>query len=164
MPRLKYTLATLYESIRLWDIVMTLPKLVIEDTLIPYTTWDAEGNITTLERPLPKGSHLIIDSPACSLNPFTWSDPNVFRPERFLDEGVKNHFTGFSSGARMCIGKRFAQVEMVCFLANFVRTFKFAPIAKEGESREEMYKRYTEGKEVLNLTPGKWDLELERRV
>lgn len=164
MPKLKYTLAALYESIRLRDIVMTLPKLVVSETTIPYTTWDASGIITNHTRPLPAGAHLIIDSPACSMNPFTWTDPTVFRPERFLDEGVKNHFTGFSSGSRMCIGKRFAEVEMVCFLANFVRTFKFAPIPKQGESREDVYRRYTEGNEVLNLTPGKWDLNLERRV
>lgn len=163
MPALKYTLATIYESIRLRDIVMTLPKLVEQDTVIPYTTWTPNGVVSTHERRIPKGSHLIIDSPACSLNPFTWVDPHLFKPERFLDEGQKSLFTGFSAGQRVCIGKRFAEVEMVCFLAHFVRMYRFETVRGEGETDEMVWKRYTEGKEVLNLTPGKWDLKLERR-
>lgn len=164
MPALKYALACIHESIRLRDIVMTLPKLLAEDCHLPYTTWDASGQATTHTRLLKAGSHLIIDSPACQRNPFTWSDPTAFRPERMLDDSQKGLSTGFSSGQRACIGKRFAEVEMVAFITHMVKEYKFEPVPLEGEGRMEMEKRYLEGKEVLNLTPGKWDLKMTRRA
>lgn len=143
---------------------MTLPKLLAEDVQVPYTTWDDKGNTISHSRLLKKGSHLIIDSPACAINPFTWTDPMVFRPERMLDDKVKGLATGFSSGQRVCIGKRFAEVEMVAFLTHMIKTYTFEPIIKDGESRADLENRYLAGSEVLNLTPGKWDLKMTKRV
>lgn len=143
---------------------MTLPKLLAEDVQIPYTTWDDSGRVSTHTRTIKKGSHLIIDSPACQLNPFTWSDPMTFNPDRMLDDSIKNMSTGFSSGRRGCIGKRFAEVEIVAFITHMVKQYKFEPVPKEGETRKMMEKRYLAGAEVLNLTPGKWDLKMTKRV
>jgi cytochrome P450 len=81
-----------------------------------------------------------------------------------LDDNQKGLSTGFSSGQRACIGKRFAEVEMVAFITHMVKEYKFEPVPLEGEGMAEMETRYLEGKEVLNLTPAKWDLKMTRRT
>jgi cytochrome P450 len=164
MPALTYTLATIYETIRLRDIVMTLPKLAAEDAFIPYTTWDSFGIITESRRLVKKGSHIIIDSPACQRNPRFWADPNKFDPTRhFSNAAAKSAFTGFSMGVRQCIGKRFAEVEMVALLSQLVRRFLIQPVPLEGETFEALKQRYEKGSEELSFTPDKWDIRLERR-
>jgi cytochrome P450 len=47
-------------------------------------------------------------------NPKLWTNPNEFRPERFLDgseQGLTDKFVPFSRGPRDCIGKYFAMLE-----------------------------------------------------
>jgi cytochrome P450 len=144
---------------------MTLPKLVAEDTIIPYTTWDENGNITHHARAIKAGSHLIIDSPACSRNPFAWSDSETFNPMRWViksDLGV-NNFSGFSMGVRVCIGKRMAEIEMITVIGVMCKEFKMSHVPREGEGRDEMVKRVLKGSEELNLRPPKFGLKLEKR-
>lgn len=160
------TLAVLYESLRLRDLVMTLPKLVAEDTVIPYTTWTSEGVVSHHQHPVKAGSHIIIDSPACSVNPFTWTDAETFNPMRWViktDMGVK-HFTGFSMGVRVCIGKRMAEVEMITVIAVMCKEFRMSHVPQEGEGWEEMKKRVLKGSEALNLRPPKFGLKLDKRA
>jgi cytochrome P450 len=166
MNAFSYTLAMIYESLRLRDLVMTLPKLVAEDVIIPYTTWDALGNITERTRLIRKGSHIIIDSPACQRNPRYWENPSKFDPTRHLGQAGATKgpgYTGFSMGVRQCIGKRFAEVEMVSLVVNLVRRFKLLPVPLEGETFEQLQKRYEKGNEELSFTPDNWDIRLERR-
>jgi cytochrome P450 len=165
MPNLPLTLAVIYESLRLRDLVMTLSKLVAEDTVIPYTTWDDAGNIIHHTRPIKAGSHIIINSPACSRNPFAWKDVETYNPMRWIiksDLGV-NHFSGFSMGVRICIGKRMAEIEMITVIGIMCKEFKMSHVPQEGEGREEMVKRVLKGSEELNLRPPKFGLRLEKR-
>jgi cytochrome P450 len=171
------TLAVIYEALRLRDLVMTLPKLVAEDTMIPYTTWTTPTDSPTAspiishhQKLVKAGSHVIIDSPACSRNPFAWSDPDIYDPTRWLeghkrvgDTGIEN-FTGLSSGARVCIGKRMAEVEMITVIAVMCKEWRMLPVAQEGEGVEEMKARMMKGSEELNLQPPKFGLKLEKRV
>ena len=146
---------------------MTLPKLVAEDTLIPYTKWDSNGqNVTHHMHPVKAGSHVIIDSPACSRNPFEWSSPTTFNPSRWINKTDRGwaHFTGFSSGVRVCIGKRMAEVEMIAVISILCREYKFSPVYQDGEARDELEKRMMKGSEELNLQPPKFGLKFERRI
>jgi cytochrome P450 len=152
---------------------MTLPKLVAEDTTIPYTTWDSCGNVTTHSRAIKAGSHVIIDSPVASRNPFAWGpDVDDFNPRRWLvdpqtgqrGQGCEN-FTGYSMGVRACIGKRMAEVEMVGLLSHWFQSYRIHAVpAYEGETRDELEKRLLKGSEELNLTPGNWPIRFEKRV
>ena len=165
MPNLPITLAVIYESLRLRDLVMTLPKLVAEDTIIPYTTWDDNGTISHHTRAIKAGSHLIIDSPALSRNPFAWNNSETFDPMRWItrtDPGI-NHFSGFSMGVRVCIGKRMAEIEMITVIGVMCKEFRMSHVAHHGEGREEMVKRVLKGSEELNLRPPKFGLKLEKR-
>jgi cytochrome P450 len=71
--------------------------------------------------------------------PELFPDPQIFRPERFLDEDgalrrpAPYTVLGFGGGHRMCIGKRFAGLEMRLFLVRLLRRFalRFLPQADE---------------------------------
>ncbi|WVW80473.1 hypothetical protein I302_102455 [Kwoniella bestiolae CBS 10118] len=168
LNQLHLCLAACYETIRLKDIVMTLPKIALKDAILPYTTWDNQGNVTYKTHVIKKGSHIIIDSPALSLDPFVWNDPEKFDPTRFLDENERassliNNFAGFSLGQRQCIGKRFAEVEMVAYIAHSIYEYRLYPVSKEGESEEEMRGRILRGTEELTLTPFRFGIRYEKR-
>ena len=166
MNQLKYTLAACYETLRMRDLVMLIPKFAAVDTVLPYTTWDAQGNIQHHTRTIKAGSHIVIDSPACQVNPHYWTDPSTFDPTRHLgDKGkeLQNGFTAFSMGVRGCIGRRFAEVEMVSLVSHLVQRYKIHPVPLDGENFETMYKRYEKGTEELSFTPGAWNLRLEKR-
>jgi len=59
-----------------------------------------------------------------------WSDPDTFRPERFLDETRSKvinteRLIPFGIGKRMCVGTSLAQGELYLFLTGLVQNFKF---------------------------------------
>ncbi|WVN86833.1 uncharacterized protein L203_102007 [Cryptococcus depauperatus CBS 7841] len=161
--QLPLCLAACYETVRLRDIVMTLPKMTKEDTVLPYTTWDDQGNISHHTHSVKKGSHVIIDSPAASRNPYQWKNPMVWDPTRFLDKENNARFTGFSIGARQCIGKRFAEVEMVAYISRLIKLFKLYPVKEEHESDQYLIERMLWSIEELTTTPSHWSMRLERR-
>jgi cytochrome P450 len=181
VPSLHYIFATLYESLRLRDLVMTLPKLAQQDTVLPYTTWTSSGEVIQKTHPVKAGSHIIIDSPACQRNPFHWNHPETFDPTRFIrpdgtfssggahsgvdGDGNKVVFTGFSIGTRQCIGKRFAEIEMVAFIAFMVKNYTWKPLPKfQGETRESIEKRMLDATEELSFTPSDFGLDFARRA
>jgi hypothetical protein len=82
-----------------------------------------------------------------SANPIAaryWKNPNAFQPERFLEDYNRDAFAPFSAGARgesivtstaqanlawsACIGRKFAEVEMVAVLSLLVRTYQILPL------------------------------------
>lgn len=48
---------------------------------------------------------------------YYWPEPEEFKPDRFIDTEEykydRDAFVPFSSGARSCVGRKFAEVEMV---------------------------------------------------
>jgi cytochrome P450 len=67
-------------------------------------------------------------------SPHHFDSPLEFRPERFMEKDDKEihrySFIPFSSGARDCVGRRFAMMELVAVFAVVIRKIKFSP--KEG--------------------------------
>ncbi|GKY96256.1 hypothetical protein MPSEU_000585400 [Mayamaea pseudoterrestris] len=66
------------------------------------------------------GAYLVLSTYTMGRHPLLWKDPEVFRPERFLDGSeeppnskysISVKFTAFSKGPRDCIGKYFALIE-----------------------------------------------------
>jgi cytochrome P450/NADPH-cytochrome P450 reductase len=55
-------------------------------------------------------------------------DANVFRPARFLEGGweslPKNSWKAFGDGARACIGRTFAEQEMIMVVALILQKFQ----------------------------------------
>jgi methyl farnesoate epoxidase/farnesoate epoxidase len=60
-------------------------------------------------------------------NPDHWGDPEVFRPERFLDSNGKfikdEWMINFGSGKRYCIGESLARNILFLFFATFLQEF-----------------------------------------
>ena len=59
-----------------------------------------------------------------------WGDPEVFRPERWIDENGKllshsTHFMPFGIGPRICLGEALARVEYFIFIVAMLQRFNF---------------------------------------
>ncbi|RAK95353.1 cytochrome P450 [Aspergillus ibericus CBS 121593] len=64
-------------------------------------------------------------------DPSLFPDPNVYRPERWLENGeqakqMREAFIPFSSGARGCIGRNITMMEQQIFIATLVHRYNFA--------------------------------------
>jgi cytochrome P450 len=63
-----------------------------------------------------------------------YGDPDVFRPERWMDEKNKiplYGWTPFSMGSRVCVGLNFSMMEQKTFLCELVRTCKVRFVEKK---------------------------------
>ena len=61
--------------------------------------------------------------------PDIWPDPEKFDPDRFLNKEVSPYeWMPFVQGPRMCIGYKFALLEMKLVLAMLIRSLKFEVI------------------------------------
>lgn len=86
---------------------------------------------------VPKGATILIPFCTINRNPEYFDEPDVFKPERFLDEQLmqkKNPFTylPFSAGPRNCIGQKYAMYEMKCILSKILRNFEIS-LTKDSE-------------------------------
>jgi cytochrome P450 len=118
LHRLPYCRAVLWEAMRLYPPVWSFGRESLVDT-------------TLGEHPVPAGVHLWL-APWLTQRDSRWfDDPLSFRPERWdtsstprlrseapLPDGA---FFPFGAGPRVCIGKRFAELEAVLVLAHIVR-------------------------------------------
>ncbi|KAF2093274.1 cytochrome P450 [Rhizodiscina lignyota] len=148
MPRLVRCDALMYETIRFFSAVPMHPK---------YT-----GNISQVlsiaghDHVIPAHTFVSINYYAIHFNPSTWgSDVNEFRPSRFIKSSLtpgtetfaipeKADFIGWSSGPRVCPGKKFSQVEFVATIVRLLREFVLKPAQRAGESEETAGKRLVE--------------------
>jgi len=144
-----------------WDFVKKLPYLsaVIAESLRLYPS--IQGSSTrdlTSDVVLPSGLHVAkgtsvnVTSLASQRRPAVWGpDADEFRPERFLDgqpedNGIGNPlhphklppgvpdtaFLAFGYGARPCIGRPLAMIEMKMVLAHAVRQYEIVEMDPEG--------------------------------
>ncbi|XP_071082986.1 steroid 17-alpha-hydroxylase/17,20 lyase-like isoform X2 [Haliotis cracherodii] len=114
---LPYTDAVLHESMR----ISTVPPLGL-----PHTTL-CDTKVGDYD--IPKGTMVIINHYALHHDPEQWRDPEVFSPERFLDQTGKmaakpESWLPFSAGRRVCLGESVAKPELHLLLAGIMRHFK----------------------------------------
>ncbi|XP_041358436.1 cytochrome P450 4B1-like [Gigantopelta aegis] len=79
---------------------------------------------------IPAGTVMNLQMGAMARSPLIWKDPEEFRPERFMnEEEVKPYtFLPFLAGSRICIGQKFATMEMKVILALLIHEFTFHPL------------------------------------
>jgi cytochrome P450 len=69
---------------------------------------------------------------ALHFNPDIWTDPNLFRPERFLDSRISPfEFAPFGGGHRRCIGAAFANSELSIAIATIMKTLELRMPARD---------------------------------
>ena len=111
LNNLPYAKAVLYETMRLYPQAISLAR-------------DAERDVIVNGKPVKTGSALIISIYAMHRDPLTWKNPDEFIPERFLGElteDQKGSFMPFGAGIHNCIGKHFAEAEILVLMATILR-------------------------------------------
>lgn len=117
LEKLEYCHAVMNESLRLFPPVVLVPKITADDCEIE----SSDGN----KFHIPRGTVMNLNVYSMHRNPKHYPDPDVFRPSRWLgpsldksgDSLASSIMAAFSLGSRSCIGKRFAQIELVVALA-----------------------------------------------
>ncbi|KAF6155745.1 hypothetical protein GIB67_007392 [Kingdonia uniflora] len=78
---------------------------------------------------IPKGWKLYWSANSTHRNPSCFPDPEKFDPSRFEGNGPAPYtFVPFGGGPRMCPGKEYARLEILVFMYNVVRMFKWEKI------------------------------------
>ena len=116
LPKLDYTRQVIEESMRLYPPIWVVGRQnIADDKLNGYF--------------LPEKSNVALCIYSLHRDPDIWEKPNKFIPERFESDKVKARhkaaYIPFVIGPRMCIGNRFALMEMQLIVATLVTRFRF---------------------------------------
>ncbi|MEM7158187.1 MAG: cytochrome P450 [Myxococcota bacterium] len=80
---------------------------------------------------IPKGSVVLLPTYVLNRDPGRWSEPDVFRPERFdTDEALPDCFP-FGRGPRFCMGASYSQIFMPAVLDQFTRNFSIELLERD---------------------------------
>ncbi|XP_050423195.1 uncharacterized protein LOC126834976 [Adelges cooleyi] len=83
---------------------------------------------------IEKGQKLLIPIHSLHYDPQYFKDPETFDPERFTPEEKAKRPSGtylpFGDGPRICIGKRFAEIEMKLAMSELLSKFEVEPCEK----------------------------------
>ncbi|KAF0763372.1 putative cytochrome P450 6a13 [Aphis craccivora] len=115
--------------------------MVIAETLRMYPPVIALYRTTTQTYRVPndslmieKGQKIVIPVYALHYDEQYYTDPKKFIPERFSAEENAKRSTGvylpFGDGPRICLGKRFAEMEMKLAVAEMLTKFELCPCKK----------------------------------
>lgn len=115
---MKYTEQFIKETLRYYSIVPFIGRYVKEDVHINEHQY------------IPKNTSILIIMAAIHRDPTNWPNPDVFDPDRFSEEMIRNRdpyaFIPFSAGPRNCLGYKFAMLEIKMTIAKALRYFKFS--------------------------------------
>lgn len=132
LSQLNYTFCCFLEGLRLVPSAFFMPRRATEDIVLHVKRPQPAAV------PIKKGTLIMIDLIGIHRNPHYFDDPDTYRPERW--QGLAEHDNAlFGLGSRACIGRKFAQTEVMCFIASFLRDWKVEPLfgKAQGETRVE---------------------------
>ena len=118
-PNMPFTNAVLYERLRLTGLAYQG---------IPHQT--LSGITLTNGYRIPKDTILFLDIYGIQQNPAVFKDPDMFKPERFLDKegqfvGQHDHMVAFGVGKRTCIAQSLAEKELFLFFTGLMQRYTF---------------------------------------
>lgn len=84
---------------------------------------------------IPAGYGVTVTPYTVHRNEENWPNASEFLPERFLDPGVKTNlkWIPFGVGPRICVGMRFAEMEIKTTMVRMVKRFQMSLDPKEPE-------------------------------
>ncbi|KAL8188143.1 UNVERIFIED_CONTAM: hypothetical protein K2H54_062133 [Gekko kuhli] len=78
---------------------------------------------------IPKGTTVVPDLRSALNDPKQWETPQEFNPNHFLDKDgnfvEREAFLPFGAGARVCLGKQLANIELFIFFTSLLRALTF---------------------------------------
>uniref|UniRef100_A0A1B6CZU1 Cytochrome P450 n=1 Tax=Clastoptera arizonana TaxID=38151 RepID=A0A1B6CZU1_9HEMI len=114
-PKLPYTDATLMEVLRVSNIGATT------------VAHRAKKDFFVNDYIIPKNSIVLFNLYSVHMDKQEWGDPEIFRPERFLDERgnlvLKESLIPFSLGRRRCLGETLSRPTLFLFLTSLLHNF-----------------------------------------
>uniref|UniRef100_A0ACB8FBY5 Uncharacterized protein n=1 Tax=Sphaerodactylus townsendi TaxID=933632 RepID=A0ACB8FBY5_9SAUR len=119
VKKLPYTNAVIHEILRFHYILLIgIPRRSVKD-------------VNLLGFLIPKGTIVVPDIASVLLDPKQWASPQEFNPNHFLDRDgnfvTREAFLPFGAGARICLGKQLAEIELFTFFTSLLRSFTFQP-------------------------------------
>lgn len=115
VPALVFTRAIIDETLRLYPPVHVYSRQAIADDVIG-------------EEKIPAGSYITISTWVLHRHTALWTEPNAFKPERFLPENSEKiipfSYIPFGAGSRVCLGKHLGLLESVLLLAMIAQSFR----------------------------------------
>ena len=126
--KIPYVEATLNEIWRFCNVApFGPPRQAYKDTPLKSTI-------------IPAGTLVMYNTYSLHMDEAHWGDPEVFRPERFLDDygafRSDEMNLPFGIGRRKCLGESLARMENFLFLSNIFQNFKFVQIGDSPPSLE----------------------------
>jgi cytochrome P450 len=117
LSKLPYAMCVFKEALRLYPPAYIIGRTALTETRIGRHV-------------LPRGQVAFINIYAIHRRPDLFPEPDLFRPERFLDGAEKRWPKGaylpFGGGPRICVGNHFALMEGQLVLARLAQRFQLA--------------------------------------
>lgn len=124
LRQMKYLEQCIKESLRLYPSVPLLARQISED-------------IQMGDHLVPSGSLVCVDVYATHRLPHIYPDPEKFQPERFSAENSATRhpcaFIPFASGPRLCLGYKYAYLEMKTILSRILRRYTLETVPGKEE-------------------------------
>ncbi|CAH1406869.1 unnamed protein product [Nezara viridula] len=117
LDKMVYLKSFIKEVLRMYSTVIGIGRVLQEDTVLCGYR-------------IPSGTQLVFPSIVMGSIEGYVSEPHRFLPERWMKCDRDNHYIHpfaslpYGFGARMCLGRRFADLEMQILLAKLIRTYR----------------------------------------
>lgn len=143
ISRLRYLQAVVKEVLRFYPPV-------------PMTFYRAEATIQVQGYTIPEGTTIILNMWAVHRNPDVWDDPDIFKPERFMNRerdfsGNDSKLIPFGGGRRICLGLPLAYRTVHLILASLLHHFDWNLLEEATENGIDMTEQF--GLVVSMATP-----------
>lgn len=121
----------MYESIRLHSPIPILSKICTESITLEDDECEIGDKFTKKSFNIEKGDVIAIPVYSIHRDPYNFKNPDKFDPERFSSENGgfkaaedKGILLPFGGGPRVCIGRRFAKLQMKRALVEILTHFE----------------------------------------
>lgn len=111
VPELTFTRAVIEETLRLYPPAWLITRRALRDDIIDGTD-------------IPAGALVIMSPWLLHRHRQLWTEPEDFRPDRFLGTIPRFAHIPFGAGPRLCIGRDFSYVESVMIIAELTKRFQ----------------------------------------
>lgn len=114
MEQLTFCQACINEAMRIYPPIWSIIRKATRTTRLGHHEFK-------------KDDHLMVSQWTLSRNPEWFPEPELFKPQRWLDASVPPRFSfiPFGAGGRKCIGDQFAMLEATLVLAETIRRAEF---------------------------------------